>query len=279
MVLQIVVPELGVKEGSTKDVVMSILSCEWPLTAKRIFNRVNRNYGLSVTYQAVHKTLNKLIEEKIISRKEKGYSISAEWINSLKKYTESLIDNYLHGSQNINYALKNGKADLCFNSIFEVDKFLFDFIEKLELKKEEPLCLYWSHAWTPLFFSKEDYSKAKNIALNTTSYILIEQNTAIDKWCEKFYLNYGMNFKAGIKLHGTTNFLSYKNYVVQIFYPKKLMDSMTKSFTAIKKIEDINLDRIFSELFEKKTVIPVTVNRNPILAKQLNERIIGYFKK
>ncbi|MEW6294976.1 MAG: hypothetical protein AB1467_01620 [Candidatus Diapherotrites archaeon] len=54
---------------------------------------------------------------------------------------------------------------------------------------------------------------------------------------------------------------------------------MTKSFTAIKKIEDVNLDRIFSELFEKNTVIPVTVSMNPILSKQLNERIIGYFKK
>lgn len=278
MSIQIILPELGVEKSSTKDAVISVLSYEWPLPTKKIFNRINRNYGLSVSYQAVHKTLNKLTEEKIISKEKEGYSISPEWINLLKKYTEELIEKRLKEKQNIIDVLREGNADLCFNSVSQVDNFLFDFIEKLGLQKERPLCFYWRHSWIPLFFAKESYSKAKDIASNTTSYALIEQNTPIDKWCEKFYLSHGMNFRIGVKLFYSTNFLSYKDYVVQVFYSKKLMDSLTKNFSAIKEIEDINIDDIF-QLLEKKAVIPVTVNKNPLLAQQLNNRIMSYFKK
>ncbi|MBU2476148.1 hypothetical protein KKG83_01620 [Candidatus Micrarchaeota archaeon] len=58
----------------------------------------------------------------------------------------------------------------------------------------------------------------------------------------------------------------------------KIIKKVSKEFKKIKKIEDLNIDKIFTEIFEKKVGIPMIVNKNRILAEQLKEKVKNYFK-
>ncbi|MFH1664130.1 MAG: hypothetical protein ABH986_04970, partial [archaeon] len=61
------------------------------------------------------------------------------------------------------------------------------------------------------------------------------------------------------------------------FYPKKITEEVSKEFKKIKKIEDLNIDKLFTEIFEKKTGIPMVINKNAEVAQQLKDKIKSYF--
>ena len=76
---------------STKDQIISLLSENWPLSAKEIYNRLQREQASEITYQAVHKTLGEMSEEGILTKEEKGYRISDSWIKNLKEFSNCLL--------------------------------------------------------------------------------------------------------------------------------------------------------------------------------------------
>ena len=71
MTLSVTIPTPG-KGKSVKDCIISILSAEWPLSAKKIYNRI-KSGGAEVSYQAVHKALKELSGKGILEKEDKGY--------------------------------------------------------------------------------------------------------------------------------------------------------------------------------------------------------------
>ena len=78
------------KGKSTQELIIEILSNEWPLTTKQIFNKLKRNYGLNISYQAVHKKLKEMIEEKTLSKNKAELTINYSWIKNLSNYAKKL---------------------------------------------------------------------------------------------------------------------------------------------------------------------------------------------
>ncbi len=52
--------KLTSKVKTSRDAVISILSDAKPLTAKEIYTRVMREFGMNITYQAIYKTLKEI---------------------------------------------------------------------------------------------------------------------------------------------------------------------------------------------------------------------------
>jgi hypothetical protein len=78
---------------------------------------------------------------------------------------------------------------------------------------------------------------------------------------------------------GISDYIVLGDFVMQIYYPKDVMREMDNIFSSVKSVNDLNTQKLFEQIFEKKTTIPVTIMKNPILAKQLRNRILSYFKK
>jgi hypothetical protein len=70
-------------------VVVQELSRMPLLTGKRLYNRVKAN-GLSVSYQAVHKVVNQLVELGVVNKIKKHYQLNPLWIARLKKFAEQV---------------------------------------------------------------------------------------------------------------------------------------------------------------------------------------------
>ncbi len=277
MSLNLVLPVLNGEKASSKDVIVSLLAFEQKLTAKKIHSISKRKFGLEVSYQAVHKTLNELCEEKIIQKKGKEYELNLEWIKSLKKFTEEILS----GKNNpvtVLQAINAETTNLYFEDLASVDRFLLSAGEAIITKERKPLYYYWFHSWTPLFFSKEGYGKMQALAEKTDLFVLIKGNSVLDKWCGQVLKKFNQkNFKLGVKNMHIPEFLVYSDFVFQVFYPKKIIEKVNLEFKKIKKIEDLDINKLFAEVFEKKTGIPVILTKNKILADQLKEKVRNYF--
>jgi len=81
-------------QGKVKDTVVSILGKDWPLSLKEIYFAAIREYGMAVSYQAVHKATKQLAESKIIIKRERRYSLNIGWIKQVKGFSESLEKAY-----------------------------------------------------------------------------------------------------------------------------------------------------------------------------------------
>lgn len=92
MTQNVFVPLISSEGKTTKELVILILTREWPLPIKKIYNEVKKESKQNLTYQAIHKTLKQLVDESILLKKQKKYALNPEWIQALKDFTEK-IDN------------------------------------------------------------------------------------------------------------------------------------------------------------------------------------------
>ena len=84
----------GNRKRYVRDIVVEMLSQEWPLSAKKIYSMLRNKYHLDVSYQAVHKALKELLKQQTLIRKGKLYEINKSWIESVKSDIERLENTY-----------------------------------------------------------------------------------------------------------------------------------------------------------------------------------------
>lgn len=268
-------PNFG-KEQSTRNLIISILSNEWPLTAKQIHSRLSRKHGKNTSYQAAHKLIKELESGKILSRVKDGYKLSEDWIEEQSEFFNEMKVKYA-GKESAFFGSKN----LVFNSLLELDKFLLDFFVKFAGKpagKKKPvLCLWWNHLWLPLFLSKKEYAQIKLLGEISKPYSLSKGNAFLDKYCAEFWTKNKLKSKTGVE-GGFADLLVFNDVIIEVFYPPEILKKLDNFYNKTKSISDLVVDELFEEIFEKKVKIPVTINKNSVLAEQLRKRFLSYFK-
>lgn len=88
--------EMGkVKKRNVREAIISILGREYPLSIRKIYNKVKKEYNLDVTYQAVFKIIKELVGDRVLEKSEKEYKLNIEWIKELENEINLLKRNYL----------------------------------------------------------------------------------------------------------------------------------------------------------------------------------------
>lgn len=85
-------PKMGDK--TIGELVIDILTEEWPLSAKGILNRVRRQHAREVSFQGVHKAIKKLHSEEILLKAGRYYKLNSEWLKRLANFTTQIISEY-----------------------------------------------------------------------------------------------------------------------------------------------------------------------------------------
>lgn len=259
--------------SSTKDQIISILSQEFPLSAKQIFNQISKDSG-NISYQAVHKALLELLSSKVVEKKGNDYLLSMQWVDSLQGSLDGIRAKYLSLSAEL-----PEQSNLLFESITELDSFLIKlFLKVLSSRADKPvLCLQWSHFWMPLF-EKEDYLKSRELGKFTRAYCVSKGDTVIDKWCSNFWNKNKIKSETGHKVALVSDIIAFEDLVIQVFYPPSIRKELDLVYNGTKRISDLNVDDFFEKVFQKKTKIPVVINRNQQIADQIKEQTISFFK-
>ncbi len=73
-----------------KDLIIKSLSGNPALSAKKIHDKVKKDFQAKVSYQAVHKSLGLLVNANILKRYHHEYYLNQEWIEQIYSFVEDL---------------------------------------------------------------------------------------------------------------------------------------------------------------------------------------------
>src|SRR3989338_3226492 len=93
MTLSITLPLLE-KTSSVKDMAFSVLMHEFPLSLMKTLHAINKQYNRSFSFQAVRKAVLQLVEEGVLVKEGKEFSVNKEWIIKVIKFGNILQKQY-----------------------------------------------------------------------------------------------------------------------------------------------------------------------------------------
>ena len=271
-------PSLGQAKQSAADMIVSVLAMHWPLSAKKIYNRLKQEYKSELTYQAIHKSLKQLQREGILLKQGKDYQISLKWLDNIADFSSNVKKNYLSKedktfSSNVPNAVTSGNASiLTFNTIKDADLFVINF----ERKTNKIAVGHARHFWWAIFYLKKTFDKSST-KLNKKTYGLCRGSTVLDKWCVEFENSIGISSKYGVDVANNCDVYVYDDYVIQVYMPLELLKKIDELFAKSIKILDINFKNLFNDIYDKKTSVQVIINKNPRLANRIRKETLAYF--
>ncbi len=282
MALRITLP-FG-KEDNIKNLVFSILTKEHPLKIIDLTNFIRKRYGKSVTFQAVRKAILQLVDEGVLLNEDNKFSINKEWVISSKKQLDLLYEELTKEKINPKSidSIKGEVSVFIFDSLNKMMKFWEEIIEDwFENFKEGDAninCYQGAHGWEGLLHPDRERSMMGRLKeRGIKSYVLSIGNTPLDRYIWKFYKRIGLKiaFSPSLSSFDKTYYVAtYGETIVQIHYPKEIVDDLEKFFKKNKTIEDLDLGEL-SEIVNRKQEIKLTVIKNLAMAKQINKSIIS----
>ena len=205
MAIEITTPSLGTAKKTTKDLVISTLMYDYPLTLAKITNSIKKKFHASVTFQGVRKAVNQLVENEVIKKtgeKHKQYKLNKEWILKLRDFVEQMHESYYAKSSGIREVEAIGEdiKVYTFDNLIDLDKFWDKLITKWfeadkDNQKEKIYAQLSGHTWYVLGQLGEETAILETIKKhNINFYIFANDNTFLDRWSKKYYNDLGFHY-------------------------------------------------------------------------------------
>ena len=90
---------------SVQDQVVFILAEEYPLSIRELYRRILRDGTRKVTYQAVHKAVQRMLKSGILFADQHQFSLHVNWLNSLRKFADSVSGSVKQDSISFSHAV------------------------------------------------------------------------------------------------------------------------------------------------------------------------------
>jgi hypothetical protein len=263
---------------TVRECIISILSEEFPLSTNQLKNEINKKNGKTITYQAVHKELNTLLEEKAIKKEDKTFSLNLEWIQKKHLFFKKTYINYTKLKKYSLGLLKRVREDgmpisLEFNSISEMDEYfvhVMEYFQEITPKNIEIVMIY-RHNWWPLLYGKREETVIDQT--NKRFYCLCTSDTPLDQWATKYENKIGMNVKISSKRFDTWNVHVYGDIIIQFNIDPAITTEIDKYFDETKKIEQVNHTKLHQILDRNSTHTVLVYKDKKLSSKIRNETI------
>jgi len=271
---------LSAPRGNVRNQIIQVLSEEWPLTARQIYTKISRQTPATITYQGVHKAVRQLEENGVLTRKDNKYQVDLEWLKSIRAFSELVQRKYLN---KVSGDSSPDKMSFVFDTVSEADAFILDILSSSDIPAGATVYLSWNHLWVPIFISRSTYKKFTDMLLGLPAqggkfYSVCPSDTPIDRWCASFWQKKGLQAKLGVKISPDSSFVVLGDVVVQVLYPLEIRTRLDRAFSRAKTVHDLDPDKLFEEVFEKKTKIPLVVSKNSALAEHFKDQIVKAFE-
>ena len=268
---------LAKKPTNAKAAIIKKLSHSWPITAKAMTLVLQREFGIEITYQGVHKALTQLEEEKIIERGEKGYQLRSGWIKSIITLSRQIEHNY---SNNESLDFEKEITQKSFDNWISMGRFLI-FVFKVDCPNPEnkPLICNWIHVWPVMTFSSEEIKRIEELHQKVPHYHLSPNNTLFDQtlseWIQKMDLKYS---KTGVDIRLQSDIIVNGDFIAQIFYPDEFQKIINIFYAKTTDMKNLNFT-LLQKIATQKTEIRVVIIKNSELADQIRKQSIAFFSK
>jgi len=286
MTIEIITPQLGTVKKSTKDLVISTLMYEHPLNLAKITNSIKKKFHASVTFQGVRKAVNQLVENGVVLKEGKEYSLNKDWVLRLRDFVEKLQESYFTESTGIKeiQAIGEDIKLYTFDNLIDLDKFWNKVIGKwfdndAESSHEKFYVQQSGHTWYVLGQLEEETAILEKIKKYKIGfYTLAVGKTFLDKWCKKYYEDQSFYYTTFKKKGDTSRYFAiYNDNIIQTDYPKELTKEIDEIYKKAKDFKSFEVTKLI-KLLRKKVELKITVMRNPVVAEQLRKFILSALK-
>ncbi|MBI2675430.1 MAG: hypothetical protein HYX24_03160 [Candidatus Aenigmarchaeota archaeon] len=265
---------------TVRDSIIYILSNEWPLSAKKIYNRVRQN-GHHVSYQAVHKNLQELITNGILEKESGEYKLDLLWIKQVKEFTNKIENHYTDKSKPVVEQFFTGKETTAtFDNLFEFFDFMIDFLARFSQNRND-IYVHFYHLWWSLSFVGEMYIRFKNMVNSYNSATIIcRHDTPADRLIFDHYNSFIPNarIKYYVDCAKDCDIFVSGDYIAQIFFTDECRKKIDYAYRIMKETKSDSLNKLLETLFFEKTSITLLVNRNSSLAGQIKKETLKHFE-
>ncbi len=272
------IPLLGVvEEKNTKDIIINILSKQWPLTARKLFFILNKDHNLGITYQAVHKALNQLISSKVIEKKDKDYLLSIEWLGSLRRFVERAEVGYFKDRDKLlDYLKKNGSLTLYFDTKIELGNFIINEFSRFPNPENKPAAYRWRHMYCLIGLPNEMLTNLSQLAAKEEQYILCHKSDPFDVFLAESFRKMGGKINMGVDCARIHDTFVRGDYEIRVFWSA---NSMKETDEYHANFKEFNLPDIQKMLYNNKYEIAVTLIYSPETAQRSREDTLKHFTR
>ncbi len=281
MAINLILPELD-KPKSTKDQIINIVARRYPLKAKEIYSSIKKEYASSVSYQAIHKLLRELVDDRVFVKEELSYSINLEWLKRVSDFLSFVEQNYNNQKSLVSgpsRVEKIGEIKIMeFDSLADLDIFFMDHEEKFHRKKKKGIVVWLAkHYHWPFAYSKKMFDVQEIKEEKKNSYKIFGSSTPLDRWSMKFYKQLGVNVIFEKNAAQKEDIAVYGDEILEIKYGEELVSTICDFFKKNKDFERIDMAGFFKEILNRKTKITVTVQKNEYIADGIVRESIRLF--
>lgn len=255
------------ENDSTKEKIALLLSHVWPLTAKKIYRRLQKKHDIAISYQAVHKALQELLNARVLKKHAQGYQLNEDWIYRLEEFTKSVQDKYtLLTSQKTNILHK-----LTFKQHSAFIKYHLNFIQELIHDEQKlQMTFHFRHVPYPNAITREDYEKLKPLLPKITWVILSRESTELDRWCAKHWRRIGVTVKLGADIATDSMLIVMNDYIISLYLPEKAKRAWDKIFS-VSHVNEANMIAMVETLLDQTFKTTATIFKDKEIAAFLKE--------
>ncbi|MBT3985639.1 hypothetical protein HOD38_04860 [archaeon] len=271
------------KPTKVREMIVNILTTDFPLSIKKLKLLLKKNYNKSVSYQAIHKEINNLIDDKIAIKKDQKFQLNIHWLQEVRFSTDLVLSNYSSKKRNSILRLLDLKRDgdtvsFDFSSYNEIDAFfleLFDYYSDL-FPQKNTILMHYSNNWWPLLYPMEErriFSKIKADVYGITAL-----KYTLNKWCCEYEKSIGINVhftptKDGIQW--THNV--FGDLLFNIYLDEDINKKIVKFFNKNRDFRGINLRELI-EIIHEKGNFKLVVIKDTAFTKSVLETELKLFK-
>ncbi|MFH1750526.1 MAG: hypothetical protein ABH863_02510 [Candidatus Micrarchaeota archaeon] len=261
--------------------IIKILSKEWPLAAKDIYFRIQRESGGSITYQGIHKSIRQLASEDVLQRVHSKYSLNPDWVAGLSKFGDELQEAF-RGKRcvHLGEVAGNSTVQLVFDSFIDYFYWLIEELGKRAAENNgEGISTYSIsyHPWPILNLSKSQFIGLKALFSSGNHYIACRSNLAFDKSLISLWRMAGAKVRLGAECSRNCDMIAFDDYVVQIFLSQATKRKLGRIFSASQRRNGNLLSDFYRVIYGVSEPVTVLVSRNLELAFEVKGEVVKEF--
>lgn len=267
---------------SLKESVIQILSEEFPLTIKQLIARHYRLANVKVSYQAVHKETQNLVDAGVLIREGKEYLLNVKWLKESSEFFSETEKTYARTKRLHPNVIKRVQNDgdfvnLEFSTINELDEFFVTVMDAFEeLAQNKEIVMHYRHNWYPLLYAKKEGQILENDPEKRKFYCLCGNNTPLDKWSNDYERSIGMNIKYKKGIGEKWDLQVYGDAIVQFHLDPQVVERIDKFFQTNKGFLEYSPKELLN-IMALTGKFSVMIYRNELLAGQLRKETIAEF--
>jgi len=263
-----------------KQQIIDVLSAEFPLTAKKVYNALKRRYQIGSTYVAVYQHMRELVDQGVVMKEGLEYRLDGKWIERTRQFAINTENNYS--------ALLNGseiaKIDDAKVLVFDSFEQYFHFAEAIRERYVKStngsgtICWLGTHAGGPIFFMKDRLKSIRNtIEKNIKYYIAIRGDAQLDRTMANFYRSMGVNSITGANDKDIHTIGIYGDTLLFLIFSEDLRQAINNVFENANGLSDVNIGPAFEEILGKERKLFAIMTSNKDLAEKYRNSIIKLF--